>query len=355
MFTSDRPRAAALSLLLTLVGPACATGAALGPTGAPAPEVVPAGLAGLRWGAGRLAPTLNSRLARAFAAGVDELPGVSPRSLFRSRDRQRWWTAEAAAALSDAERAELEPFEATEEVYYTVRWGSPVSYARPLEILAEHGWGEVSGTKILDFGFGYITHLRLLGLLGADAHGVDVDPIHPALYSRPEDQGEVLARTGVRGRVTLHHGRFPADPRVEAEVGGGYGLIISKNVLKYGYVHPRRPTDPKRLLQLGVSDEVFLRALREALLPGGAMLIYNLCPAQAPPDQPYIPYADGESPFTRQQWEQAGFEVIAFDRNDSAAARELAHLLGWDLPSEGEPGMDLERGLFAWYTLVRRR
>jgi hypothetical protein len=85
------------------------------------------------------------------------------------------------------------------------------------------------------------------------------------------------------------------------------------------------------------------------------MLIYNLCPAQAPPDQPYIPYADGESPFTRQQWEQAGFEVIAFDRNDSAAARELAHLLGWDLPSEGEPGMDLERGLFAWYTLVRRR
>ena len=42
-----------------------------------------------------------------------------------------------------------------------------------------------------------------------------------------------------------------------AAVGGDYDLIISKNTLKKGYVHPERPVEPRRLLNLGVDDADF--------------------------------------------------------------------------------------------------
>jgi hypothetical protein len=50
-------------------------------------------------------------------------------------------------------------------------------------------------------------------------------------------------------------------------------------------------------------------------------------------------------------WEAAGFRVIEFDRDDSPAARAMGHALGWD---QGNGAMDLEKDLFATYTLVRR-
>jgi hypothetical protein len=55
---------------------------------------------------------------------------------------------------------------------------------------------DVAGTRILDFGYGTIGHLYLLGSLGADAVGVDVDPLLPALYSQPKDQDRVPGRGG---------------------------------------------------------------------------------------------------------------------------------------------------------------
>jgi hypothetical protein len=88
----------------------------------------------------------------------------------------------------------------------------------------------------------------------------------------------------------------------------------------------------------------FVRALHDALKPGGRALIYNLCPAPAPPGKPYIPWADGRSPFTRSTWESAGFEILAFDADDTAAARAMARALGWD-----------EKDLFSTHKLVRRR
>ena len=45
----------------------------------------------------------------------------------------------------------------------------------------------------------------------------------------------------------------------------------------------------------------------------------------------------------------AGFEVLAYDADDSMKVRELGHLLEWDV--EGE---DLQKTLFATYTLLRR-
>ena len=50
-------------------------------------------------------------------------------------------------------------------------------------------------------------------------------------------------------------------------------------------------------------------------------------------------------------WEAAGFQVLAFDADDSAFARRMGHALGWDA---GESPMDLEKDLFAHYTLVKK-
>jgi hypothetical protein len=191
----------------------------------------------------------------------------------------------------------------------------------------------------------------MLASLGADAVGVDVDTLLPALYSRPEDTGEIHGGPGPTGRVTLVHGQFPADEEVNRKIGEGYDLFISKNTLKNGYLHPERPADPKRLLHLGVDDEAFVRALFRILKPGGQVMIYNLYPAQAPPDKPYIPWADGRCPFPRSLWESAGFTVVAFDVNDDDAARAMAHALGWDA---GEGAMDLRKDLFALYTIVEK-
>jgi hypothetical protein len=51
-------------------------------------------------------------------------------------------------------------------------------------------------------------------------------------------------------------------------------------------------------------------------------------------------------------WERAGFRVVEFDRDDSPAARAMAHALGWD---QGEGAMKLEQDLFATWSLFRRR
>ena len=82
------------------------------------------------------------------------------------------------------------------------------------------------------------------------------------------------------------------------------------------------------------------------LKPGGIFYIYNLAAEQA---EPYKPMADGRCPWSRELLQAAGFEVLAFDADDSVKARQMGHLLEWD--SEGE---ELQKTLFATYTLLRR-
>src|SRR5207249_4308788 len=100
-----------------------------------------------------------------------------------------------------------------------------------------------------DFGYGYLGHLRLLASLGFDAVGVEVDPMLDALYAEPGDQGSIPGFGGARaGSLHVLHGRFPADAAVTRAVGSGYDVIVSKNVLKKGYIHPDRPADEKKLI-----------------------------------------------------------------------------------------------------------
>lgn len=294
-----------------------------------------------------LAPLVHTPLARAFLSAVPRLPHVQQRTVYRDSARTRAWSAREAAAFPDSVRARLVPRTLDEAFYYDTRYGTPLAYVRALEILGQHGVSSVRGKKLADFGCGMLGQLRLLAELGAQATGIDVDPLLPALYSEPGDQGAIGA-----GSVKLVTGQWPATPEMVNDVGEGYDVFLSKNTLKNGYIHPAETVDPRMLVHLGVSDSEYVAALARTVRRGGRVLIYNLCPAPAAPGKPYIPWADGRCPFPRAAWEDAGFNVVAFDVDDSPAARAMGHALGWD---QGDGAMKLEQDLFATWSLFERR
>jgi SAM-dependent methyltransferase len=314
----------------------------------PATPAPPSGLTALRAEAGRLEPHVRAAWVKQFLRATGELTPVPARVFYRTADRTRALPEQDALALPEAERAALQRIEVDEEAYYS-RISTPLAYARPLDILAEAGFAP-RGRKLVDFGYGNVGQLKLLALLGADAAGIEVDPMLPLLYAA--ENGPVRAKDGTRGRLKVLHGRFPTDAALVSALGGGYDLFLSKNTLKRGYVHPEKPVPDRQRIDLGVSDAEYVRAVHRLLKPGGFFLIYNLAPAPAPPDKPYLPWADGRSPFPLDTMKAEGFEVIAFDRDDSAAARTMGHALGWDA---GEQPMDLEKDLFGMYTLARRK
>lgn len=303
----------------------------------------------------RLESLVQARETKRFLQSTAGLPTITPRKLFVRPDKSKYYTEEQAQNETEEIRKTLLPYDIDEDKYYNTNFGSPLSYSRPLDVLFAHGLKLPAGSKVLDFGYGYLGHLRLLALMGMQTTGVDVWPLLPVLYSFPGDQGEVMGPNGEKGGVRLLHGRFPAEIEIVSAIGDGYRLVISKNVLKKGYIHPDRPVENKKMLiDLGATDEVVLKSFFDALEPGGYFLIYNICPALTPPDKPFLPWSDGRSPFTKAQFEQAGFEVVEFDKDDTDAIRTMGKLLGWDRPEDGEPGMDLEKDLSVLYTLVRR-
>lgn len=295
-------------------------------------------------------PLVESTLAKNYVAAVVELPPGESRTIYKIKDRKDFYTATERANLSEPEKNAAEPREISEAEFYHTKYGSPLAYARAMDLLGSHRLTTFRKKKFLDFGYGGIGQLRLMALNGATAVGVDVDPYLSALYCQPGDQGPIGHHAGT---VSVVHGRFPADGAVNRAVGSKFDVFLSKNTLKRGYLHP--PTnvevDPRKLIQLGVDDDTFIRSMYALLKPGGLVMIYNLCPAPAKPGQPYIPWADGRCPFKKEDIESAGFVVHAFDQDDSAKAREFGQALGWD---KGDRPMNLENDLFAWYTLLEK-
>jgi SAM-dependent methyltransferase len=235
-----------------------------------------------------------------------------------------------------------------EDDYYQGRWGSPLAYAQTMAVAERAGATFLPGTRVLDFGFGAPAHLQLWSLMGINAVGVDVDDAGKQLYADKSDTAMPP------GTVSWVYGRFPTDPATTAAVGDGYDLIVSKNTLKKGYVHPSRPADPKTQLNIGVDDATFLSALHHALKPGGLVVIWNLCPKRAELNEEYVPWAEGENPYTAQQWQDAGFEVLSFDVDDSRATRAMLHAMDFDAPQDEGSVADLERDFFAWFTVAKR-
>ncbi|MBX3358570.1 MAG: hypothetical protein KF745_09080 [Phycisphaeraceae bacterium] len=301
-----------------------------------------------------LKPLAKTEAARSFLDAAGSLPRTPMRVVYRDRDRGVAVTEEQYEAMAEGKREGLTARVCDPRFFYYTAYGSPLMYARPLDVAAEHGFVP-AGNRVLDFGYGSIGHLRMLASLGADVTGVEVEPVLAALYSGPGDTGEVAGVGGApAGRLRLLLGQWPAQEGIVEAVaeGGEYDLFVSKNVLKRGYIHPAREADPRRLVHLGVSDAEYLKAVHDALRPGGLFLIYNLSPAQAPPDQPYLPHADGQCPFAKEEMEKAGFEVLAYDVVDTDAAIDYWMALGF---SEGKTREEVAADLFAWYTLARRR
>ncbi|NOT35286.1 MAG: hypothetical protein HOP12_14170 [Candidatus Eisenbacteria bacterium] len=319
---------------------------------AAAPADTSRAVAQLRADADSLRPLTRSRLAREFLAATAVLSARAPRTVWRDSARTRWWNDVEARALPDSTRARLVSRELDESFFWNTRYGSPLSYVRALEIAARHGFEDLRGRRVADFGCGMIGQLQLMASRGAEVIGIDVDAMLRVLYSESRDLGEIRGDDGRRGRTRLAIGRWPAEPAVVTEVGGGFDLFLSKNTLKNGYLHPAEKVDLRMLVDLGVSDSAFVAALARVVKPGGLVVIYNLSPAPAPPDKPYLPWADGRCPFPRERWEASGFEVLTYDEDDGPAARAMGHALGWD---RGDGGMKLESDLFAHVSVFRRR
>jgi len=300
--------------------------------------------------AAALRPLYPAPIVQRFLDAVKSLPAVKPRTLIWNRD------AKKARLIPQGQTPTTQPgervLELPEQYYYTTRYGTPLAYSRPMQILGDAGVKSLAGAKILDFGYGTIGHLRLWASCGADVVGVEVDPTTEALYSLPGDIGVIKGVSGnPDGRIRLATGQWPGDKPTSDVVQGGYDIIISKNTLKRGYIHPAEPVDKRMLVELGVSDAEFVAAAYAALKPGGQFLIYNICPAPNPPGKPYIPWSDGRSPFSEALLKEKGFQIKAFDKDDSESVRAMAKALGWD---QGPSAMDLENDLFAHYTLLTR-
>lgn len=316
----------------------------------PAPKLT--GVALLKDQSTKLAPLVKSQLARDFLGATSALPERATRTVYRNKDKNLALTAEAYNQLPETDRAGFTPKECDENFYYQTGYGSPLVYARPLDLLAQHGFSSANGKYILDFGYGTIGQLRLLASLGARASGVDVEPLFKALYSQFDDTGNIESvGNDPPGFLSIFDGQWPANADLAKQVNGGYDLFISKNTLKRGYIHPARETDPKRLVHLGVDDAAFLKSVYTSLNPGGLFMIYNICPAQNPPEKDYIPWADGECPFPRELCEKAGFEILEFDHIDNDAILDYWMALGYD---QGKGRDDAAKNTFAWYTLMRR-
>lgn len=300
--------------------------------------------------AANLESLATSDLAREFLAAAKAAKPFTPRKIFRKGRTREWLSLADYEKLAEADKSNWQALEVGEMMYQGLFYGTPTSYVLPLEQLGRAGGPKsLKGLKIADFGHGGIGQLRLNAEQGAEAVGIDVDPLQQLLYSEKGDQGSIGDNGG---SVRLVHGRFPLDAKIVEQVGEGYDLFLSKNTLKRGYVHPEREANPAALINLGVTDEAYVAAVAKLLKPGGWFVIYNLAPAQNPLDKPYLPHADGRSPFTREFLEAAGFEVIKFDEEDSPSARKFGRLVGWDKPPST---MKLDSDLFAWVTICRKK
>ncbi len=314
----------------------------------------------IRQQATALMPLVKENAAVELLNAANQLPEPPSRTIYRNREKGTALSATEWNALSEAGRAGLTPKVYPPEFHYSTGYGSPMVFARVLDLAGKHGFASLKDKKVMDFGAGTIGHLRAMAFAGAEAHGVDVEPVLRALYSEPGDQGAVNAgsKGAAKGAAWIHIGRWPAESDITRKVGTGFDLITSKNTLKEGYIHPKPPpgktVDARQVITLGVDDATFLKSVHDSLNPGGLFIIYNICPAQSDPQnlsQPYIPWADGKSPFSREQFATAGLEVLEFDIVDAEWAIDAFTALGYH---NGATKQEMSATTFCWYTVARR-
>ncbi|MEZ6241531.1 MAG: hypothetical protein R3B57_00655 [Phycisphaerales bacterium] len=304
-----------------------------------------------------LRPLATTPAARAWLDEAARLPDFEPRSVYyrRTPEGTQAYSEDEYEQLPEDEREGLRTLEpAPAKRYYETMYGSPLAYLRAIDLgaknLAQDGQPfSLEGARVFDLGFGQLGQLRMLAQAGAHAVGADPDPILRAMYSRPGDTGPVEREGGPDGSVTLVHDLWPADESARERVGADFDLIIARNLLKTGYLHPPQETPAYTQVHFGVPDADLLRALHDALRPGGVLVVYTLGGKYEPPGEDYSPSSDIANPWTREEWEDAGFEVIAQDAPEDDMARKVGAALKWD-----EMGMNLQHHLFGVYSIYRR-
>lgn len=279
---------------------------------------------------------------------VESIPVIDERTIYVSYgpnpgyNQIKWYTQTQFDALVEDSREGLQAFEVDASRYYSTFYGTPLVYARVLDLAHEYApQFKVDGARILDLGYGQLGQLRLWAQMGADVVGVEVDPILSAMYDGCEAIGDIEHA----GSVHLLECAWPNEDDCRHRVSSGYDLIVSRNLLKRGYVKPTslNPSFPVPVAW-GMEDQEALSHFFDALAPGGIVIIESLGPK---PD-PSKPWSNISNPWARGVWEQVGFEVLAHDQDESEHARTMGAALGWDAQ------MNLEEDLFGVYSVYRK-
>lgn len=224
--------------------------------------------------------------------------------------------------------------------YYYGGTDSPVFFARFLDLIAEGETRRLGGRRLLALSYESVGPLRMLAAAGSTVVGVSSSAKLRALYSQPEDQGELpLLGREIAGRLTLIFGQFPADSATSTAVGGGYDAVVARNVLRR--LPPPALSAPAGAFE-GISDAEYMRRLFDLLRPGGRLLVYNICAATEAATPPSGDLPDCRNPFSQAAWQAAGFRVRDYQRSDTAELRAFGQALGWT------------ENRFSTYTLLER-
>jgi hypothetical protein len=328
----------ALSAALAIVMTSCSNVASTNES----VSVSPATMA-LQKDAKAIATQMKQPAALEFLKAATTLAPQFTRIVYTNAKERRSISPAQFEALKPDERAAFQRVEHDESFYFSTYYGSPVAYARAIDVAGANGLTTLNGARILDIGFGAIGGPRMMAGAGARVSGVDVDSLLPALYRERADQGGVVGFDGRTGSLTLHDGVFAGNVTLTKLIGKDFNLIITKNTMKTGFMKPANGRPP--LVSFEANDEVLLDTIYDALAPGGLFVIYNITGAL----DPAKPSTDGRSPFTREQFSRANLNVLALDTNDDVATRAMGKALGWDKQMG-----DLEKNLFALYTVVQR-
>lgn len=310
------------------------------------PPLSTAAVTALRDEAKRVMPTVKTPAAREFLRATEMLTPRASRDVYvRESGRERTFATPARfEELKAEDQAGYQKQSYEDAFYFSTYYGSPLAYARALDLAGTGGITTLNGARVLDIGYGAIGAPKLMALAGARVSAVDVDPLLPVLYREPTDQGTLLGFEGRSGSLRLFDGVFAGSTTLTKLIGGGYQLILTKNTMKNGFMKPRSGRKP--FVDFQASDEVLLEALNEALEPRGVLVIYNI----SNKFDPARPATDGRSPFSREQFEKANFEVLSLDTNDDIGIRALARALQWD--RQVTDGLE---SFFALYTIVRKK
>ncbi len=283
-----------------------------------------------------LRPHATTDAGRAWLDRADDIRAeFDERAFYYAFRPNRAITAEAYDALPEEEREGWRRRDVTADTYYATFYGTAAAYLPAIEFAARAMGAEddadaFEGTRVLDLGFGQMGQLELLAACGAEVVGVEVDPILTMLYDDSQDARAVENPGGEDGSVRVTECLWPNEEACRDDVGGGYDIIISRNLLKRGYVKPKELIGNYVPVAHGMSDEEACRRFYDALAPGGVLVIYSL---GGKPD-PAKPWTDIANPWPAEAFEAVGFEVIEHDLDVSPEAREMFVALGYRTPEE---------------------